>query len=146
MQLPTVKLRHRVTGRIKIVNQTKYADNIGQWSDWSIVSMRGGSAPDAMVAFEREQERIEEARKHNPRSPAYADPQRAFEARSGHEVTTYDPNEGEFTSAVSEPKETEVDAGTGIESREIPVIGGSQVVKVKNRVGRKPKSFGDEVL
>lgn len=144
MQLPTVKLRHKVTGRIKIVNQTAYADNLGQWSDWSIVSMRGGSAPDAMVALEREQERIEQARKRNPQSPAYADPQRAFEARSGHEITTYDPNEREFTTAVTDAPETPVQPE--IETREVPVIGGSQVVKVKGKPGRKPKSFSDEVL
>lgn len=144
MQLPTVKLRHKATGRTKIVNQTKYADNIGQWSDWSIVSMRGGSAPDAMVALEREQERIEEARKRNPKSPAFADPQRAFEARSGHEIVTYDPNEREFTTAVTDAPETPVQPE--IEEREVPVIGGSQVVKVRGRPGRKSKTVEDDIL
>lgn len=144
MQLPTVKLRHKATGRTKIVNQTKYADNIGQWSEWSIVSMRGGSAPDAMVALEREQERIEEARKRNPKSPAFADPQRAFEARSGHEITTYDPNEREFTTAVTDAPETPVQPE--IEEREVPVIGGSQVVKVRGRPGRKSKTVEDDIL
>lgn len=144
MQLPTVKLRHKATGRTKIVNQTKYADNLSAWSDWQIASMRGGSAPDAMVALEREQERIEEARKRNPQSPAYADPQRAFEARSGHEVTTYDPNEREFTSAVSE--QTDASQQPETETREVPVIGGSQVVKVKGRPGRKSKTTEDEIF
>lgn len=142
MQLPTVKLRHKATGRMKIVNQTKYADNLSQWSDWSIVSMRGGSASDAMVALEREQERIEEARKHRPSSPAYADPQRAFEARSGIEITTYDPTEGEYTTATAEPEQ----AVEAVQEREVPVIGGSQVVKVKGKPGRKPKNIQDEVL
>lgn len=142
MQLPTVKLRHKATGRMKIVNQTKYADNLSQWSDWSIISMRGGSASDAMVALEREQERIEEARKHRPSSPAYADPQRAFEARSGTEITTYDPTEGEYTTATAEPEQ----AVETVQEREVPVIGGSQVVKVKGKPGRKPKNIQDEVL
>ena len=144
MQLPTIKLRHKATGRTKIVNQTKYADNLGGWTGWEIVSMRGGSAPDAMVALEREQERIEETRKRNPNSPAYSDPQRAFEARSGLEITTYDPNETELTTAVGTP--TEAPTVPEIVEHEVPVIGGSQVVKVKNKPGRKPKSFGDEVL
>lgn len=144
MQLPTIKLRHKATGRTKIVNQTKYADNLGAWTGWEIISMRGGSAPDAMVAMEREQERIEEARKRNPNSPAYADPQRAFEARSGLEITTYDPDETELTTAVGTP--SEASTTPEIEEHEVPVIGGSQVVKVRNKPGRKPKSFGDEVL
>ncbi len=144
MQLPTVKLRHKATGRTKIVNQTKYADNLSAWSGWQLVSMRGGSAPDAMVALERQQERIEEARKHNPSSPAYADPQRAFEARSGFAVTTYDPKESEFTTAISDPVEASEEAE--IETREVPVIGGSQTVKVKSKPGRKPKSISDGVL
>jgi hypothetical protein len=144
MQLPTVKLRNKRTGQLKIVNQTKYADNISQWSEWSIVSMRGGSAPDALVALEREQERIEEARKHKPSSPAYADPQRAFEARSGAEITTTYTDDKEYTKAVLDP----VDAPPipEIEEREVPVIGGSQTVKVRNKPGRKPKTLEDEVL
>lgn len=142
MQIPTVKLRHKSTGRMKIVNQTKYADNLGTWSDWSIVSMRGGSAPDAFVAMEREQERIEAARKLRPSSPAYADPQRAFEARSGAEVVTFDPTEGEYTTATEGPEE----APEPVQEREVPVIGGSQVVKVNGKPGRKPKSIEDEVL
>lgn len=144
MQLPTIKLRHKATGRTKIVNQTKYADNLGAWTGWEIISMRGGSAPDAVVAMEREQERIEEARKRKPSSPAYADPQRAFEARSGLEIMTYDPNETELTTAVGTP--SEASTTPEIEEHEVPVIGGSQVVKVRNKPGRKPKSFGDEVL
>jgi hypothetical protein len=143
MQLPTIKLRNKATGKIKIVNQTKYADNLGAWTGWEIVSMRGGSASDAMVAMEREQERIEEARKRNPNSPAYADPQRAFEARSGLEITTYDPDERELTTAVGTPS---AEPAQEVEDREVPVIGGAQVVKVKGRPGRKPKTFGDEVL
>ena len=96
------------------------------------------------MALERQQERIEEDRKHSPNSPAYADPQRAFEARSGLTITTYDPKESEFTTAISDPVEVSEEAE--IETREVPVIGGSQVVKVKGKPGRKPKSISDEVL
>jgi hypothetical protein len=144
MQLPTVKLQNKRTGKIKIVNQTMYADNIAAWSDWKIVSFRGGSAPDHMVAIEREQERIEQARKFNPNSPAYADPQRAFEARSGAEITTAYTDEKEFTTAVVAPSDAPVEPE--IEEREVPTIGGSQTVKVKSKPGRKPKTIQDEVL
>lgn len=144
MQIPTVKLQNKRTGKMKIVNQTAYADNIAAWSGWRIVSFRGGSAPDHIVEMEREQERIEQARRLNPASPAYADPQRAFEARSGAEVTTSYPDEKEFTTAIVEPSTTP--AAVEVEEREVPTIGGSQVVKVKGKPGRKPKPIQDEVL
>lgn len=144
MQLPTVKLQNKRTGKTKIVNQTAYADNISAWSDWRIVSFRGGSAPDHMVELEREQERIEQARRLNPNSPAYADPQRAFEARSGVEITTTYTDEKEFTTAIAEP--STAPAVPEVEERDVPTIGGSQVVKVRGRPGRKPKAIQDEVL
>jgi hypothetical protein len=144
MQIPTVKLQNRRTGKMKIINQTAYADNVAAWSDWRIVSFRGGSAPDHIVEMEREQERIEQARKRNPNSPAYADPQRAFEARSGVEITTTYADEKEFTTAIVGP--SDAPAVPEIEEREVPTIGGSQVVKVKGKPGRKPKTIQDEVL
>lgn len=144
MQIPTVKLQNKRTGKMRIVNQTAYADNIAAWSDWRIVSFRGGSAPDRIVEMEREQERIEQERKRNPNSPAYADPQRAFEARSGVEITTTYTDEKEFTTAIVEPSDAPV--VPEVEEREVPTIGGSQVVKVKGKPGRKPKTIQDEVL
>jgi hypothetical protein len=144
MQIPTVKLQNKRTGKMKIINQTAYADNVAAWSDWRIVSFRGGSAPDHIVEMEREQERIEQARKRNPNSPAYADPQRAFEARSGVEIKTTYADEKEFTTAIVEP--SDAPAVPEIEEREVPTIGGSQVVKVKGKPGRKPKTIQDEVL
>jgi len=144
MQIPTVKLQNKRTGKTKIVNQTAYADNIAAWSDWRIVSFRGGSAPDHIVEMEREQERIEQERKRNPNSPAYADPQRAFEARSGVEITTTYTDEKEFTTAIVEPSDAPV--APEIEDREVPTIGGSQTVKVRGKPGRRPKTIEDEVL
>jgi hypothetical protein len=142
MQLPTVKIRNKATGKIRIVNQTKYADNIAAFMGWEILSMRGGMASDQLVASERAQEQIEMVRARNPNSPAYSDPQRAFEARSGYTINTTaesseeQPFAADVTSAVSvESQESPV------EMREVPVIGGSQTVRVR---GRKPKSPQDE--
>jgi hypothetical protein len=140
MQLPTVKIREKSSGRIKIVNQTKYADNLSLYTGWEIVSMRSGDASDKAVIMERQQERIETARMHNPKSPAYGDAQLAFEARAGYTINTNAVDESvdvpDVTSAVTvqEPEPT-------IEDRVIPVIGGVQTVKVR---GRKPKSAQDE--
>ena len=143
MQLPTVKIREKATGRIKIINQTKYGDNLAGFTGWEIISMRRGEASDLDVAIEREQERIETIRQHNPKSPAFGDRQRAFDARSDiritanvkAEATAENPFATDVTSAVTE---TEVEEET---TREVPVIGGSQTVKLR---GRKPKVSGDE--
>lgn len=152
MELPTIKLRNKHTGAIRIVNQTKYADNLGQWGAWEIISMRGGSASDATVAMERSQERIEVQRQLNPKSPAYGDAERAFKARGGAEINT------EYTSAVKAPEysaterdfttTTDAPAQPVVEERTVPVIGGSEVVKVRGKPGRKPKvsPSQDEIL
>lgn len=140
MQLPTIKLRHKATGRVKIVNQTKYSDNLAAWDGWSIVSMRGGTASDNLVAMERNQERIEEARKRNPKSPAFGDAQRAFEARSGAEIIT-DPEFTQNTSSVAPEPEVAVTTNISeptpiietVVERDIPVIGGVKRVKVRSR-------------
>ena len=143
MQLPTVKIKEKATGRIKIVNQTKYSDDIASYVGWTIVSMRRGAASDLDVAMEREQERVETARQNNPKSPAFKDKQLAFESRSGFtintsaETTDESPFGAELTTAVTE---TTLDPIVS-ETREVPVIGGSQTVKVR---GRKPKSPQDE--
>jgi len=141
MQLPTLKIREKATGRIKIINQTKYADNMALYSGWEIISMRRGDAPDSFVEMERQQERIEEARRRNPNSPASKDPQLAFEARSGATINT------NATPSVEHPYATDLTSATQVENpievmpeieeREVPVIGGMQTVKVR---GRKPKS------
>lgn len=146
MQLPTIKIREKATGRVKIINQTKYGDNLAGYTGWEIISMRRGDAPDSFVELERNQERIEVKRAHNPKSPAYLDPQRAFEARSaGATINTNAPAQEEspfateLTSAISvttkEPDEDEV--------REIPVIGGAQTVRVRGRKSVKSPSHDE---
>jgi hypothetical protein len=138
MQLPTIKIREKATGRVKIINQTKYADDIAAYSGWEIISMRHGNASDAFVAMEREQERIEEARKRNSKSPASKDAQLAFEARSdgatvntNADATNEQPHATDVTSATNLTTPVEV-----MEERQVPVIGGMQTVRVR---GRKPK-------
>lgn len=139
MQIPTVKIRQKGTGRIKIINQTKYADNISAYSGWELVSMRGGNAPDALVAIEREQERIEAARQRNPNSPASQDKQKAFEARAGATINVDAPATDE------QPFATEVTSAVAVETpdqnpgeRQVAVIGGVKTVKVR---GRRPNSI-----
>lgn len=55
MKLPTVKLKHRRTGEIKIVNQTDYARDVTGNSDWKIITLQRGDAPDDVVDFARRQ-------------------------------------------------------------------------------------------
>ena len=141
MQLPTVKIREKVSGRIKIVNQTKYADNISQYSGWEIVSMRSGDASDKAVIMERQQERIETARMHNPKSPASKDAQLAYEARAGYTIITDATDDSTDTPEVTTAVTEEVLPEPNVEDRVVPVIGGVQTVKVR---GRKPKSASDE--
>lgn len=147
MQLPTVKLRHKATGKTRIVNQTKYALELGAWGDYEIISMRGGSASDRDVMIERSQEIIEMNRERNPNSPAFGDKQRAFEARaivapSIMDVTPVSsPTEGEVTTAVV-PVE-EAPPIPPVVEREVPVIGGAQHVKMRGNRGR-PKKIDDE--
>lgn len=145
-RLPTLKLRNKRTGATRIVNTTMYAANLGAWNDWTIIESRDGGVSDAAVRFERQQEEIERARAHNPKSPAYNDPKVAYEARALTTATNVTaPPEvevaaKEVTSAVnvSAPPEPE-----SVE-REVPVIGGKQLVKMR---GRPPKrNASDEVL
>ncbi len=145
-RLPTVKLRNTRTGATRIVNATMYAANLGSWGDWKIIETRDGGVSDAVVRFERQQEEIERARIHNPKSPAYKDAQIAYEQRALTTATNIalpiekEEAAKEVTSAVSvqaapEPESVE---------REVPVIGGKQVVKMR---GRPPKRNADnEVL
>jgi hypothetical protein len=147
MQLPTVKLRHKATGKTRIVNQTKYALELGAWGDYEIISMRGGSASDRDVMIERSQEIIEMNRERNPNSPAFGDKQRAFEARAIVAPSIMDvtpvpsPGEGEVTTAVV-PVE-EAPPIPPVMEREVPVIGGAQHVKMRGTRGR-PKKTDDE--
>lgn len=145
--LPTLKLRHKYSGRIRIVNQTTYALNLGSWQDWDVVSARSGDASDKEVTFEKKQEEIELTRVNNPNSPAYGDAKNAYEQRAVTVNTNATPEpEGanDFAAAQINP---EPDTNQ-IAEREVPVIGGKQTVKVNvKKPGRpnKPTSQ-DEVL
>jgi hypothetical protein len=142
--LPTVKLRHKRTGATRIVNQTAYAANLGAWDNWTIISMRGGNATDAEVLFAKQQEDIERTRERNPKSPAFGDAQRSYEARA---ITTLTNAPEAPTDAVEHTTATEVVAPVEPPSvtREVPVIGGAQVVKMRGRPpNKKPPS--EEVL
>jgi len=88
--LPTVKLQHRRTGRIKIVNVTAYQANIGAIArDWKILSVRGGDAPDAVVREAHKQWEIEQFRKTDPEEMRVrGDARRAQEQRHLGEIRT----------------------------------------------------------
>ncbi len=140
--LPTLKLRNKRTGVTRIVNQTVYAANLGAWEEWTILSMRGGDATQAEVLFAKQQEEIERIREHNPKSPASKDAQRAYEERA---ITT-------LTNAPAAPvTEPEHTTATAVEAppeppsvtREVPVIGGSQTVKMRGRPAKKPPTNQD---
>lgn len=77
MQLPTVELRHRGTGAVRIVNQTDYARDIAAYRDFEIVAMRGGDASDEEVRITGRQSDVELARRRNPASSASQDEARA---------------------------------------------------------------------
>ena len=134
--LPTMKLRNKRTGQIRIVNATTYAMNLGTWQDWDVISSRSGDASDKEMRFEISQEEVERTRVNNPKSPAFGDAQNAYEQRA---VTLN-------TNATLEPESVKdfvaqdvipAVVAPEITEREIPVIGGKQTVKV-NPNAKKP--------
>ncbi len=145
--LPTLKLRHKRNGAIRIVNQTTYALNLGAWGDWDVISMRSGDASDKEVRFEQKQEIIEKIRVNDPKSPAFGDAQRAYEARTVTINTNATPDpetKGEYAATGTEP-EPDPTPQTPVE-RVVPTIGGSQTVKISKKPGRPSKANQDEVL
>jgi hypothetical protein len=82
MLLPTVELRHRRSGDIRIVNQTDYARDIAAYRDYEILSLKGGDASDEEVRLARQQSEVELVRRRNPASPAAQDEARAQAARA----------------------------------------------------------------
>ncbi len=145
--LPTMKLRHKHNGSIRIVNQTTYALNLGSWQDWDVISMRSGDASDKEVRFEQKQEIIEMTRVKDPKSPAFGDAQRAYEARAVTINTNATPDpetKGEYAAVSTEPV-PDPTPQTPVE-RVVPTIGGSQTVKINKKPGRPSKANQDEVL
>jgi hypothetical protein len=138
MQLPTIKLRHKATGQIRIVNQTKFSANLGGWGDFEIVSMRGGTASDRDVMIQRRQEEIEVIRENNPKSPAYGDKQRAYEGRAivapSLTAVVSEDFTSSFTTAVVPVEEAPPIPAP--EARVVPTIGGTQTVKMRGRPKR----------
>lgn len=145
-RLPTVKIQHRVTGATKILNYTKYAADMGAWSDWKLIENRERGVDDRAVVFERQQEEIERIRANNPKSPAYSDPKVAYEARALTTATNVvaPPEKEEAAKEVTSAVNVITPTTVAPVEREVPVIGGKQVVKMR---GRPPKSTSDnEVL
>ena len=44
MRIPTVKIRNSKTGKIRKVNQHEWAQDLGRFTDWSLVTERRGDA------------------------------------------------------------------------------------------------------
>lgn len=145
--LPTMKLRNKRTGQIRIINSTTYAMHLGSWQDWDVISARSGDATDKEIRFEIKQEEVELTRVNNPKSPAFHDARNAYEQRAITLNTSATPEpEGakEFAAVEVIPEVTEP-----LESneREVPVIGGKQTVKVSQKKPGRPKiNSQDEVL
>jgi hypothetical protein len=144
--IPTLKLRNKIKGAIRIVNETTYALNLGAWNDYEVLSARHGNATDKEILFEKNQEIIEKIRVDNPKSPAFLDAKNAYEQRAITSNVTAKPEpEGvaEYTQAVIPDAPMPV-----FEDRKVPVIGGSQTVKIDTRKkpGRPAKANQDEVL
>ena len=148
--LPTMKLRNKRTGQIRIVNTTTYAMNLGSWQDWDVVSARSGDASDKEVRFEISQEVVERTRVNSPNSPAFGDAKNAYEQRAVTMNTTAVP-ESETSKDFAAVEVKPEPVSNPITEREVPVIGGKQTVKV-NSNAKKPgrpssKSYNqDEVL
>jgi|TARA_Y100000310_G_C20704101_1_gene833196 hypothetical protein len=82
-KLPTIKLRHKRTGRVVKLNQTDYARDIAKWFDWKVVYIQQGDATDAEVEFSKKQSNIEKFRREDSARQAWSgDKQRAFEQRA----------------------------------------------------------------
>jgi len=61
MRIPTVTLKQKSTGKIKVVNQSDYATDLGKsrFAGWSLLSETNNDAPEAVVEVAVEE--IEEA-------------------------------------------------------------------------------------
>ena len=83
MILPTIELRHRVTGRKCKVNQTDYARDIGKWFEWEMITMKHGDATDEQVEWQATQSDLEKHRRTDAKRQRWSgDAQRAFDERS----------------------------------------------------------------
>ncbi len=145
--LPTLKLRHKRNGRIRIVNQTTYAMNLGSWQDWDVISARSGDASEKEVRFDIAQEEIERTRVNNPKSPAFGDARNAYEQRAVTVNTNASPEPEKVNEYVAVEVLPVVEETTSVVEREVPVIGGKQTVKVNAKKPGRPKTNSqDEVL
>jgi len=82
-KLPTVKLRHKKTGKKRVVNQTDYARDLTKWADWEIFSMRHGDASQAEVWRDKAESDLNRTRIDDPTRQKWSgDAQRAFDSRA----------------------------------------------------------------
>ncbi len=92
-KLPTVKLRHKRTGRRIIVNQTDYAADVAKYHNYEIASMRRGDATDEEVLDDLAEAEINRWREKDPKRQKWSgDAERAHEAHSiaHHDVVTWE--------------------------------------------------------
>lgn len=82
-RLPTVKLRHKISGKKLIVNATDYAAKIGVYAkNYKLDSYRVGDASDDVVERAIRETEIEWQKTRDGRDDR---PQRRFEDRAGHQ-------------------------------------------------------------
>lgn len=83
MRLPTIKLMNKKTGERRKINQTDYARDIARWSDWKIITMQSGDAPDNVVQRQANESDVEKFRRTDPARQKWSgDAERAFKQRS----------------------------------------------------------------
>lgn len=77
-KLPTIKLRHKKTGRIAKVDQTDYSRDIAAWHEWEILTLQRGDATDKEVREAAAASDLEKQRREDPIREAWSgDKQRA---------------------------------------------------------------------
>ncbi len=84
-RIPTVKIRRKRDGDVKILNQTDYYRERSRYDrkGYEIVSLKRGDGTDAQVEATRAAQELEETRRRDPeREKRFGDNQRAFDERS----------------------------------------------------------------
>lgn len=109
-RLPTIKLRHRRSGEIKIINQTDYARDVAAYArDWQIMTLKHGNAADDEVIRAALESDINKFRLENPAEQKWRGDQDRRMAQN-RMVIHGDPNDPiEFVSADA-PAEAAQDA------------------------------------
>lgn len=102
-KLPTIKLAHRRSARVRIVNLAEYSFDLGRWADWKIVSVRHGDAPDEVARDALREWKINTQRLRSPAEQARRkDHARAYQEREIEVSTRTLPRSGPSAPAAAD--------------------------------------------